>query len=98
MVLIAQKKDILEIKWRRVSDMPDLSKLEKPLRSRFRLIPSIPVMVRVSLAGVSDILDFIQTLLTAFSSYRENVAAQGSSGTLFSDVNGASAYGPTSEW
>ena len=33
-------------------------------------------------------------LLTAFSSYRENVAAQGSSGTLFSDVNGASAYGP----
>ncbi|MFR6643821.1 MAG: TRCF domain-containing protein, partial [Megasphaera sp.] len=71
MVLIAQKKDILEIKWRRVSDMPDLSKLEKPLRSRFRLIPSIPVMVRVSLAGVSDILDFIQTLLTAFSSLRK---------------------------
>lgn len=71
MVLIAQKKDILEIKWRRVFDMPDLSKLEKPLRSRFRLIPSIPVMVRVSLAGVSDILDFIQTLLTAFSSLRK---------------------------
>ena len=33
-------------------------------------------------------------LLTAFSSYRESVAAQGSTGTLFSDVNGASAYGP----
>ena len=33
-------------------------------------------------------------LLTAFSSYRENVAAQGSTGTLFSDVNGSSAYGP----
>ena len=28
-------------------------------------------MVRVSLAGVSDILDFIQTLLTAFSSLRK---------------------------
>ena len=33
-------------------------------------------------------------LLTAFSSYRESVAAQGSTGTLFSDVNGSSAYGP----
>ena len=33
-------------------------------------------------------------LLTAFSSYRESVATQGSTGTLFSDVNGASAYGP----
>ena len=33
-------------------------------------------------------------LLTAFSSYLESVAAQGSTGTLFSDVNGSSAYGP----
>ena len=33
-------------------------------------------------------------LLTAFSSYRESVAAQGSTGTLFSDVNGSSVYGP----
>ena len=33
-------------------------------------------------------------LLTAFSSYHESVAAQGSTGTLFSDVNGSSAYGP----
>ena len=33
-------------------------------------------------------------LLTAFSSYRESVATQGSTGTLFSDVNGSSAYGP----
>jgi len=33
-------------------------------------------------------------LLTAFSFYRESIAAQGSSGTLFSDVNGSSAYGP----
>ena len=33
-------------------------------------------------------------LLTAFSSYRESVAAQGSTGTLFSDVNSSSAYGP----
>ena len=33
-------------------------------------------------------------LLTAFSSYRESVAAQGITGTLFSDVNGSSAYGP----
>lgn len=71
MVLIAQKKDVLEIKWRRVSDMPDLTKLEKPLRSRFRLVPSIPVMVRVSLSGIADILDFIRILLTAFSSLRK---------------------------
>ena len=33
-------------------------------------------------------------LLTAFSSYRESVAAQGSTGTLFSDVNSSSADGP----
>ena len=33
-------------------------------------------------------------LLTAFSSYRESVSAQGSTGTLFSDVNSSSAYGP----
>ena len=33
-------------------------------------------------------------LLTAFSSYRESVATQGSTGTLFSDVNSSSAYGP----
>ena len=33
-------------------------------------------------------------LLTAFSSYRESVATQGITGTLFSDVNGSSAYGP----
>lgn len=28
-------------------------------------------MVRVSLSGIADILDFIQTLLTAFSSLRK---------------------------
>lgn len=33
-------------------------------------------------------------LLTAFSSYRESVSAQGSTGTLFSDVNSSSADGP----
>ena len=33
-------------------------------------------------------------LLTAFSSYRESAATQGSTGTLFSDVNSSSAYGP----
>ena len=33
-------------------------------------------------------------LLTAFSSYRESVAAQGSTGTLFSDVNSSSTDGP----
>ena len=33
-------------------------------------------------------------LLTAFSSYRESVTAQSSSGTLFSDVNSSSEYGP----
>ena len=33
-------------------------------------------------------------LLTAFSSFRESVAAQGSAGTLFSDVSSSSAYGP----
>lgn len=33
-------------------------------------------------------------LLTAFSSFRETVAAQSSSGTLFSDVNSSSPYAP----
>ena len=62
------------------------------------------VQAAVALGGMtteqSAQLDFPLTrgqlarLLTAFSSYRESVAAQGSTGTLFSDVNGASAYGP----
>ena len=71
LVLIAQKKDVLELKWQRVADMPDLSKLEPSLRRRFRLVPNMPVMVRVSLAGISDVLAFIQTLLVAFSSLRK---------------------------
>lgn len=71
LVLIAQKKDVLELKWQRVADMPDLSKLEPSLRRRFRLVPNMPVMVRVSLAGISDVLAFIQTLLAAFSSLRK---------------------------
>ena len=71
LVLIAQKKDVLELKWQRVADMPDLPNLEPSLRRRFRLVPNLPVMVRVSLAGISDVLAFIQTLLTAFSSLRK---------------------------
>ena len=71
LVLIAQKKDVLELKWQRVADMPDLSKLEPSLRRRFRLVPNMPVMVRVSLAGISDVLAFIQTLLVTFSSLRK---------------------------
>ena len=71
LVLIAQKKDVLELKWQRVADMPDLPNLEPSLRRRFRLVPNLPVMVRVSLAGISDVLAFIQTLLAAFSSLRK---------------------------
>ena len=37
-------------------DMPDLPNLEPSLRRRFRLVPNLPVMVRVSLAGISDVL------------------------------------------
>lgn len=71
LVLIAQKKDVLELKWQRVADMPDLPNLEPSLRRRSRLVPNLPVMVRVSLAGISDVLAFIQTLLAAFSSLRK---------------------------
>ncbi len=71
LVLIAQKKDVLELKWQRVADMPDLSQLDAKLRRRFRLVPNMPVVVRVSLAGITDILAFIKTLLTAFASLRK---------------------------
>uniref|UniRef100_UPI0040287D43 hypothetical protein n=1 Tax=Megasphaera sp. TaxID=2023260 RepID=UPI0040287D43 len=55
----------------RVADMPDLSSLDPSLRRRFRLVPHMPGMDRVPLAGISDVLAFIQTLLVAFSSLRK---------------------------
>ena len=51
--------------------MPARSNLEPSLRRRFRLVPNMPVMVRVSLAGISDVLAFIQTLLVTFLSLRK---------------------------
>lgn len=70
-VQITQKRDTVEIKWQRLTDMPDLARLPQKLFNRFRPVPSMPVMARVSLAGVPDILPFIQKLLLAFQSLRK---------------------------
>lgn len=73
---ITQKRDKLEMKWQRAADMPDLRELPQKLFRRFRPVASMPLMVRVDLTGITDVLAFIQKLLTAFQSIREGSARE----------------------
>ncbi|KMO87885.1 transcription-repair coupling factor [Megasphaera cerevisiae DSM 20462] len=71
---ITQKKDALEIKWQHAGQLPPLIKLEPLLRRRIRTVPGMPMMVRISLQGIPDILRFLEHLLTAFSNLRREAS------------------------
>lgn len=71
LTLIAQKRDTLELKWRSLQDMPPLAELTGPLRRRFRTVPGMPLMLRISLAGVEDILTFLDQIFASFNTVRK---------------------------
>lgn len=73
LVLIAQKKTTLELKWQNLHGMPPLAKLAPALRQRLRLVPGSPTMVRVMLAPKDSehILSLLKDLFKAFESLRK---------------------------
>lgn len=70
-ILITQKRDVLEVKWRRVADMPPLEKAVPAMRKAFRTVPGIPNMIRVSIGTSRSVLDILDTLLVTFSTLRK---------------------------
>ncbi len=71
LALIAQKRESLELRWQSMKDMPPLVNLPPALRRRFHMVPGTPLMMRVSLAGTTEILPFLDQLLTAFQQLRK---------------------------
>jgi transcription-repair coupling factor (superfamily II helicase) len=71
LVLIAEKREFVELKWQRVQDMPSLVKLERRIRCRFRTVPDSKLMLRVSTQGIPDILAFLDYLFQAFIELRK---------------------------
>ena len=71
LTLIAQKRDTLELKWRSLQDMPPLAELTGPLRRRFRTVSGMPLMLRIGLAGVEDILTFLDQIFASFNTVRK---------------------------
>ncbi|MCH4166724.1 MAG: transcription-repair coupling factor [Megasphaera sp.] len=69
--LIAQKREVLEIKWQRVVDMPPLAKAEPTMRRSLRLVPGVPNMIRVSIGIATNILDVLIRLLQTFDNLRK---------------------------
>ena len=70
-LLISQKRDVLELKWQHTSQMPPLAKLDAKLRRHVRPVPGNPLMLRISLQGVSDILAFLDSILKTFATLRK---------------------------
>ena len=70
-VLISQKRDVLELKWQYPNLLPKANQLDISLRRRVRPVPGNPLMLRVSLANTPDILTLLSELLTTFSKLRK---------------------------
>ncbi len=70
-LMISQKRDVLELKWQHTAQMPMLTKLDKKQQRIIRPVPGNPLMLRISLQGVSDILAFLDSILKTFASLRK---------------------------
>ena len=70
-ILISQKRDVLELKWQYPNLLPKANQLDISLRRRIRPVPGNPLMLRVSLANTPDILTLLAELLTTFSKLRK---------------------------
>ncbi|MCI1821200.1 MAG: transcription-repair coupling factor [Megasphaera sp.] len=71
LILIAEKKDWLELKWRSIAEMPPLARLEDALCKRFRIVPDSSVTLRVSTKGITDILSFLEYLFQSIVRLRK---------------------------
>ncbi len=69
--LIAQKREVLEVKWRPLSVGPDLKQRVLPLRRRVRPVPGNPQTLRISLPEEPGLLVFIEYLLKTFALLRK---------------------------
>jgi transcription-repair coupling factor (superfamily II helicase) len=70
-VHVVEKKDWLELKWQQVQHMPAVAKLDAKVRKRFYTVPDSPLMLRVSLQYIPDILTFLNYLFNAFNEQRK---------------------------
>ncbi|MCH4178715.1 MAG: transcription-repair coupling factor [Megasphaera sp.] len=73
-ILVAQKRQGLEIKWQRVADMPPLAKASPVLRRSLRLVPGIPNMVRISIGSSQPVLKVVDALMVTFNTLRKGNA------------------------
>ena len=70
-VHVVEKKDWLELKWQQAQHMPAVAKLDAKVRKRFYTVPDSPLMLRVSLQYIPDILTFLNYLFNAFNEQRK---------------------------
>lgn len=70
-LLISQKRDVLELKWQHTEQMPPVPQLNPKLRRSIRPVPGNPLLLRISLQGISDILAFLDSILKTFATLRK---------------------------
>ena len=73
-VLLSQKKELLEIKWQSAQAAPLPEAMEPVLRSRMKIVRGLPNVRRFSLTGIEDVLSYVQYILKSLETRRKEGA------------------------